>query len=105
MEDARYADMETATLRLPSAGNLHFQQAEPIAGKGRRDLHHAGAGGCPDERHDAEVIHALGNDRAAVLGSGAISTRERESQVVDDRNCFASGSTAKGYKINLGHAP
>ena len=54
---SRQGDMETATLRLLSAGRLHFQQAEPIAGKGRRDLHHAGTGGCPDERHDAEIIH------------------------------------------------
>jgi hypothetical protein len=52
-------DMETATLRLMSAGRFQFQEAEPIAGKGRRDLHHAGTGGCPDKRHDAEVIHVL----------------------------------------------
>ena len=48
------------------AGSLHLQQAEPIAGKGCRDFHHAGIGGCPDERHDAEIIHVLGNDVAAV---------------------------------------
>ena len=58
--------METATLCLVSAGSLHLQQAEPIAGEGRRDFHYAGTGGCPDERHDAEVIHVLGNDIAAV---------------------------------------
>ena len=61
---------------LLSAGSLHFQQAEPLEGKGHRDLHHAGTGGCPNERHDAEVTHVLGNDQAAVLGSGAIRTRE-----------------------------
>ena len=97
--------MEEAPLRRLSAGGLHFQQAGPIAGQGLQDIHHAGTGGCPDERPDAEVIHALGEDRVAVLGSEAISTRERESQVVDDRNCIASGSTAKGYKINLGPTP
>ena len=54
------------TLWLLSVGSLHLQQAEPIAGEGGRELHHAGAGGCPDERHDAEVIHVLGNDIPAV---------------------------------------
>ncbi len=58
--------METATLWLLSAGSPHLQQAEPIAGEGGRDFHHAGTGGCPDERHDAEVIHVLGNDIAVV---------------------------------------
>jgi hypothetical protein len=53
--------METAALRLLSADSLRFEQAEPIAGKGGGNLHHAGTGGCPDERHDAEVIHVLGN--------------------------------------------
>ena len=53
-------------LGLLSAGSLHFQQSEPIAGKGRWDFHHAGPGGCPDKRHDAEVVHVLGNDIAAV---------------------------------------
>jgi hypothetical protein len=24
-----------------------------------RDFHHAGTGGCPDKRHDAEVIQVL----------------------------------------------
>ena len=57
--------METATLRLLSANRLHFEQAEPIADQGRRDLHRAGTGGCPDERHDAEVIRVLGNVEAA----------------------------------------
>jgi hypothetical protein len=33
---------------------LYFRQAEPLAGKGRRDHHHAGIGGCLNERHDAE---------------------------------------------------
>ena len=51
---------------LLSAGGLHFQQAEPVVGKGRGDLHHASTGGCPDKRHDAEVIHVLGNDVAAI---------------------------------------
>src|ERR1035441_1709928 len=32
----------------------------------------------------------------------AIRTRERESQVVEGRNCHTSGSTARGYSINLG---
>src|ERR1035441_5965194 len=97
--------METATLRLPSVGSLHFQPAEPIAGKGRRDLHHPCTGGCPDERPDAEVIHVLGNDRAAVLGSEAIRTREHESQVVEGGNRPTSSSAPDSYAINLGTAP
>ena len=52
-------DMVTATLRLMSAGRFHFQEAELIACKGRRDLHHVGTGGCPDKRHDAEFIQVL----------------------------------------------
>src|ERR1017187_6364453 len=90
---------------LLSAGSLHFQQAEPVAGQGRRDLHHAGTGGCPDKRHEAEVIHVLGDDRATVLDSGAIRTRECESQVVDGRNCPTSSSAEDIYAINLGTTP
>jgi hypothetical protein len=56
-------DMETATLQVLSAGSLHFQQAELIAGEGRRDLHHAGSGGCSDERHDIVIIHVPGSGR------------------------------------------
>ena len=51
--------METATLPSLPTRRLHFEQAEPIAGKERRDLHHAGPGSFPDERHDTEVIHVL----------------------------------------------
>jgi hypothetical protein len=39
------------------------------------------------------------------LGSGAIRTRERESQVVDGRNCHTSGSAPDSYAINLGTTP
>jgi hypothetical protein len=35
----------------------------------------------------------------------AIHTHDRESQVVEGRNWPASGSTAVGYTINLGHTP
>ena len=90
---------------LLSAGSLHFQQAEPIAGKERRELHYASTGGCLDERHHAEVIYVLGSDRAAVLGSGAICTKESESQVVYGRNCPTSGSAPDSYAINLGTTP
>src|ERR1035437_258929 len=37
--------------------------------------------------------------------STAIRTRERQSQVVEDRNCHTSGSPAEGCVINLGAAP
>jgi hypothetical protein len=53
---SRKGDMETATVRLLPAGCIHFQPAKPIAGEGRRDPRHAGTGGCPDERHDSDVI-------------------------------------------------
>lgn len=86
--------METAALRLLSAGSLHFQQAEPKAGKGRRVLHHAGTGGCPDERHDAEVIHVFGNDRAAVFGFGGnTDKRTRKSS----RKLQKPGQDCDGY--------
>src|ERR1035441_1218615 len=42
--------METATRWLLSAGSLHLQQAQLIAGKGHRDLHHAVTGGWGDWR-------------------------------------------------------
>jgi hypothetical protein len=58
--------METDTLWLVSAGSLHLQQAEPIAGKGRADLHRAGTGGWWDWRTPrASFIPAQDN----VLGS------------------------------------
>src|ERR1035441_4685225 len=59
-EDAQYAEMETATLRLLSAGSLYLQKAEPSATEGRRDFHHSDTGGCPDERRDAQVVHVIG---------------------------------------------
>ena len=62
--------MEAATLRLLSAGSLHFQQTQPIAGKGRRDLHYAGTNGCPDERHDAAVIQVPRNDGRGLVSAG-----------------------------------
>ena len=58
--------MKDAMFWLLSAGSLHFQQAEPVAGKGRRDFRHAGTGGGPDERHDAKAVYVFGNDIAAV---------------------------------------
>ena len=59
-------DLKTATLRLLSAGKLHFQQAAPIAGNGCQGFHQAGAGGSPDDRHDVKVVHVLGKHIAAV---------------------------------------
>ena len=53
---SRKGDMEIATIRLLPAGCIHVQPAKPIAGEGRRDPRHASTGGCPDERHDSDVI-------------------------------------------------
>jgi hypothetical protein len=86
--------METATLRLLSAGSFYFQQAEPIVGKGRRDLHHAGTGGGPDGRLDAEVIHVLGNDIAVV--HFALGTERFESLEVAGSGGLGAVSYSKG---------
>ena len=37
-----------------------------MASKERLNLHLAGTGGCPDPRHDAEVIHIPGNGMATI---------------------------------------
>ena len=43
--------------------------------------------------------------RAFGPAKSAIHTYDRESQVVDGRNCHASGCPVESYTINLGHTP
>src|ERR1039457_2402165 len=84
--------METATRWLLSAGSLHLQQAQLIAGKGHRDLHHAGTGGWGDWRTPrASFIPAQDN----VLGSSA------QSPISAEGATYPSSSPPRGDSVSV----